>query len=223
MRQNFVSNVSHELRTPLTTMKALTETLQQCIGSDPQSAQHFLNLMDVEIDKLTQMVLELLDLSRIESGRVEMNKTSVNVLELLTPPVERMKLQADRAHVDLKVDRLETLPAIYVDAEQIERVLLNIIHNAIKYTSPGGSITLSAEAIEQEMVIKINDTGEGISEQDLPRIFERFYKTDQARSSGGTGLGLAIAKHIVEAHQGRIWVESKKGVGSTFFIALPLT
>lgn len=223
MRQNFVSNVSHELRTPLTTMKALTETMQQCIGSDPQSAQHFLNLMDVEIDKLTQMVLELLDLSRIESGRVEMNKTSVNVLELLTPPVERMKLQADRAHVDLKVDRLETLPALYVDAEQIERVLLNIIHNAIKYTSPGGSITLSAEVIEGEMIIKINDTGEGISERDLPRIFERFYKTDQARSSGGTGLGLAIAKHIVEAHQGRIWVESKQGVGSTFFIALPLT
>lgn len=223
MRQNFVSNVSHELRTPLTTMKALTETLQQCIGSDPQSAQHFLNLMDVEIDKLTQMVLELLDLSRIESGRVEMKKTSVNVLEFLTPPVERMKLQADRAHVDLKVDCLETLPAIYVDAEQMERVLLNIIHNAIKYTAPGGSITLSAEAIEQEMVIKISDTGEGISEQDLPHIFERFYKTDQARSSGGTGLGLAIAKHIVEVHQGRIWVESKKGFGSTFFIALPLT
>lgn len=223
MRRNFVSNVSHELRTPLTTMKALTETLQQCIGSDPQSAQHFLNLMDVEIDKLTQMVLELLDLSRIESGRVEMNKISVNVLELLTPPVERMKLQADRAHVDLKVDCLETLPAIYVDAEQMERVLLNIIHNAIKYTSPGGSIILSAEVIGQEMVIKINDTGEGISEQDLPHIFERFYKTDQARSSGGTGLGLAIAKHIVEAHQGRIWVESKKGFGSTFFIALPLT
>ena len=223
MRQNFVSNVSHELRTPLTTMKALTETLQQCIESEPQAAQHFLNLMDVEIDKLTQMVLELLDLSRIESGRIEMNKTSVNVLDILTQPVERMRLQADRARLGLKIECPETLPAIYVDAEQMERVLLNIIHNAIKYTSPGGSITLSVEVIEQEMVIKINDTGEGISEQDLPRIFERFYKTDQARSSGGTGLGLAIAKHIVEAHHGHIWVESKKGVGSTFFIALPLT
>ena len=223
MRQTFVSNVSHELRTPLTTMKALTETLQQCVTTDPDDAERFLGLMDVEIDKLTQMVLELLELSRIESGRVEMRKTSVNAVDLLLPPVERMRHQAERSKVELKLECPSTLPLVQADPERIEQVMLNLIHNAIKHTPPGGSITVSGEVIDTELVIKVHDTGEGISEKDLPRIFERFYKTDQARSSGGTGLGLAIAKHIVEAHQGRIWVESLAGQGSTFFIALPLT
>ncbi len=220
MRQTFVSNVSHELRTPLTTMKALSETLQQYVRKDPDSAERFITLMDVEIDKLTQMVLELLELSRIESGRVEMVMINENVAELLKRPVERMRMQADRAGLDLRLDVPEGLPQIKVDAERMERVLINIIHNAIKYTQPGGVIALSAEQAENEIIIRVKDTGEGIDEKDLPRIFERFYKTDQARASGGTGLGLAIAKHIVEAHQGRIWVESQKGLGSVFSIAI---
>ncbi len=222
MRQNFVSNVSHELRTPLTTLKALTETLQNCITSDPQAAERFLGLMDVEIDKLTQMVLELLDLSRIESGRAEMNKVRTNVLDLLRPPVERMRAQADRARLDLSIDCPPDRPPVNADAEQIERVLMNLIHNAIKHTPPGGSIVLSAEVSGEEMLIKVKDSGEGISSKDLPRIFERFYKTDQARASGGTGLGLAIAKHIVEAHGGQVSAESREGEGATFIITLPL-
>ena len=220
MRQTFVSNVSHELRTPLTTMKALSETLQQCVRKDPDSAERFVTLMDVEIDKLTQMVLELLELSRIESGRVEMVMINKDVADLLYGPVERMRMQADRAGLDLQMVVPEGLPQIKVDAERMERVLINIIHNAIKYTRPGGLITVSAEQAEDEIIIRVKDTGEGIDEKDLPRIFERFYKTDQARASGGTGLGLAIAKHIVEAHQGRIWVESQKGFGSVFSIAV---
>lgn len=220
MRQTFVSNVSHELRTPLTTMKALSETLQQCVRKDPDSAERFITLMDVEIDKLTQMVLELLELSRIESGRVEMVMINKDVADLLYGPVERMRMQADRAGLDLQMVVPEGLPQIKVDAERMERVLINIIHNAIKYTRPGGLITVSAEQAEDEIIIRVKDTGEGIDEKDLPRIFERFYKTDQARASGGTGLGLAIAKHIVEAHQGRIWVESQKGFGSVFSIAV---
>lgn len=220
MRQTFVSNVSHELRTPLTTMKALSETLQQCVRKDPDSAERFITLMDVEIDKLTQMVLELLELSRIESGRVEMVMINKDVADLLYGPVERMRMQADRAGLDLQMVVPEGLPQIKVDAERMERVLINIIHNAIKYTRPGGLITVSAEQAEDEIILRVKDTGEGIDEKDLPRIFERFYKTDQARASGGTGLGLAIAKHIVEAHQGRIWVESQKGFGSVFSIAV---
>jgi two-component system phosphate regulon sensor histidine kinase PhoR len=222
MRQTFVSNVSHELRTPLTTMKVLTETLQQCIVSDPQNAERFLDMMDVEIDKLTQMVLELLELSRIESGRVEMRKTSVNVMDLLVKPVERMRLQAERSKLELMVEDPGGLPPVMADPDRMEQVLLNLIHNAIKHTPPGGKIILTAERLEQEIIIKVSDTGEGIAKKDVPRIFERFYKTDQARASGGTGLGLAIAKHIVEAHKGRIWVESVAGQGATFYIALPL-
>lgn len=222
MRQTFVSNVSHELRTPLTTMKVLTETLQQCVVSDPQNAEKFLNLMDVEIDKLTQMVLELLELSRIESGREEMRKADINVMELLIKPVERMRLQAERARLSLVIEDPGEAQVISVDAEKMEQVLLNLIHNAIKHTPPGGKITLSAERAEKEIILKVKDSGEGIAEKDIPRIFERFFKTDQARTSGGTGLGLAIAKHIVEAHNGRIWVESAEGQGATFYIALPL-
>jgi two-component system phosphate regulon sensor histidine kinase PhoR len=203
-------------------MKVLTETLQQCVVSDPQNAERFLSLMDVEIDKLTQMVLELLELSRIESGRVEMRKTAINVMDLLIRPVDRMRLQAERSKLELRIEDPGGLPMVPVDSERMEQVLLNLIHNAIKHTPPGGKIILSAEVIGGEIIIKVKDTGEGIAEKDIPRIFERFYKTDQARASGGTGLGLAIAKHIVEAHRGRIWVESTEWQGATFFIALPL-
>ena len=209
LRQTFVSNVSHELRTPLTTLKALQETLQDCIDSDPDAAKRFLGHMDIEIDKLTQMVLELLDLSRIESGRAEMRKTITDVKQLLQLPVERMKPQADRAGLSLIINCPPDLPMVNVDAEQIERVLMNLIHNSIKHTAPGGEIIVSAAITENQMMIKVSDNGEGISQQDLPRIFERFYKTDQARASGGTGLGLAIAKHIIEAHAGKIDADSR--------------
>lgn len=222
LRQNFVSNVSHELRTPLSTLKALIETLQKCIHDDPFAAEKFLMMMDVEIDKLTQMVLELLDLSRIESGRVTMQKQTIAVKDLLKNPVERMQPQAERARIDLRFECQDGLPTLNVDVEQIERVLINIIHNAIKYTPQGGSIVVSAKQENNEILISVQDTGEGIDETDLPRIFERFYKTDQARASGGTGLGLSIAKHIIDAHQGRIWAESKKGSGSTFTIGLKI-
>lgn len=221
MRQTFVGNVSHELRTPLASMKALAETLQECISTDPENAKRFLELMDIEIDKLTQMVMELLELSRIESGRVEMRKTRVNVIDLLRPPVERMCHQAERSKIVLKVMDPGSLPTIHADPERVEQVLINLIHNAIKHTPPGGTITISAEIRGKDVLIKVADTGEGISEKDLPRIFERFYKTDKARASGGTGLGLSIAKHIIEAHHGKIWVESTPGKGATFFITLP--
>lgn len=221
MRQTFVSNVSHELRTPLTTMKALNETLQDCFDSDPEAARRFLGHMDVEIDKLTQMVLELLDLSRIESGREEMNRSMSKVIDLLQPPVDRMKPQADRAGLALTIDCSPDVPGLTVDAGQIERVIMNLIHNSIKHTPPGGTIVVSAASTEDRVIIKVTDNGEGISQKDLPRIFERFYKTDQARTTGGTGLGLAIAKHIVEAHSGTISAESRPGEGATIAISLP--
>ncbi|HOV06567.1 MAG TPA: ATP-binding protein [Anaerolineaceae bacterium] len=222
MRQVFVSNVSHELRTPLSSLKALTETLQGAVDQDPQAAKRFLQMMDVEIDKLSQMVLELLELSRIESGRVELNKKSIPISDLILPAIERMRLQSERSGLKLEVEIAENLPLIHVDAERIEQVLVNLIHNAIKFTPAGGSILVSANQAGNEILISVKDTGIGIPEKDLPHIFERFYKVDPARATGGTGLGLAIARHLVEAHQGRIWAESKEGEGARFIIALPV-
>ena len=222
MRQVFVSNVSHELRTPLSSLKALTETLQGAVDQDPQAAKRFLQMMDVEIDKLSQMVLELLELSRIESGRVELNKKSIPVSDLIRPAVERMRLQAERSGLKLGMEIADNLPLIHVDDERIEQVLVNLIHNAIKFTPAGGAVSVSANQKGNEILITVTDTGIGIPEKDLPHIFERFYKVDPARATGGTGLGLAIARHLVEAHQGRIWAESKEGEGARFIIALPL-
>lgn len=221
VRRDFVSNVSHELRTPLASLKALTETLQEGALEDPPAARRFLLRMENEIDNLTQMVQELLELSRIESGKVPLKRTPIDPLELASMAVERMLVQAERAAVHLKLEIPENLPQVSADATRMGQVIVNLIHNAIKFTPPGGEIVVSA-FLQQEMVVfRVHDSGVGISPELLPRIFERFYKVDRSRSSGGTGLGLSIARHMVEAHGGRIWAESEVGQGSTFFFSLP--
>lgn len=222
IRQDFISNVSHELRTPLASLKALTETLQEGALEDPPAAQRFLLRMETEIDTLTQMVTELLELSRIESGKVPIQRKSLDPLELIKPSVERMRLQAERAGLELKLECPAELPRVVADADRVEQVLINILHNAIKFTPSGGKIVVSAYAEDGRVVFYVKDTGVGIQQRDLSRIFERFYKTDRARSGGGTGLGLSIARHIIEAHGGRIWAESSPGQGSTFFFTLPV-
>ena len=222
VRRDFVSNVSHELRTPLASLKALTETLQDGALKDPPAAQRFLLQMDDEIDNLTQMVQELLELSRIESGKVPLQKKNIKPLEVIAPAIKRMELQAERASLDLTVQCLPDLPEIFADATRLQQVLVNLIHNAIKFTLPGGMIIVSATLHEKQIVFAVKDTGAGIPADELERIFERFYKADRARSSGGTGLGLSISRHLVEAHGGRIWAKSQPGVGSTFSFALPI-
>jgi two-component system phosphate regulon sensor histidine kinase PhoR len=222
VRQDFVSNVSHELRTPLAALKALVETLQEGALEDPPAARRFLERMQVEIDTLTQMVRELLELSRIESGRVPLQRRRCALPELLTPAAERMRLQAERAGLTLQIDCPESLPPVFADPERVEQVLVNLLHNAIKFTGPGGLVRLAARVDGDHATISVSDTGAGIAEKDLPRIFERFYKVDRARSGGGTGLGLSIARHIVEAHGGKIWAESAVGKGSTFWFTLPV-
>ncbi len=222
VRRDFVSNVSHELRTPLASLKALTETLQTGALEDPPAARRFLNRMEIEIDNLTQIVQELLDLSRIESGRVAFDLRPVEPKFLLVRAVERMRLQAERGGLVIEIEDRGQLPDVIADADRIEAVLINLLHNAIKFTPPGGKITGSVQRTENEIVFSIKDTGVGIQAQDITRIFERFYKADQSRSGGGTGLGLSIARHTVEAHGGRIWVESVPSQGSTFYFSLPL-
>lgn len=222
VRQDFVSNVSHELRTPLASLKALTETLQEGALEDPPVARRFLERMEIEIDTLTQMVRELLELSRIESGKVPLKRRPIQAIDLLTPPFERMRVQAERAGLTMTMHCSENLPPVLADSERMEQVLVNLLHNAIKFTPPDGEIDLSVQQEGSMLVFQVRDNGAGISSKDLPRIFERFYKADRARSGGGTGLGLSIARHIIEAHGGRIWAESIQMKGSSFYFSLPL-
>jgi two-component system phosphate regulon sensor histidine kinase PhoR len=220
VRRDFVSNISHELRTPLASLKALVDTLRDGALSDPPAAQRFLDRIEVEVDALTQMVQELLELSRIESGQVPFRLEATAVRDLVIPAAERLHPQAERAGLEITTQVPDNLPKVLADGERIQRVVANLVHNAIKFTPSGGSVHVSAEVREDGVVIAVRDTGVGIPAASLPRIFERFYKADRARSGGGTGLGLAIAKHIVQAHGGRIWVESVEGQGSTFSFTL---
>jgi len=221
IRQDFISNVSHELRTPLASLKALTETLQEGALEDPPAARRFLSRIEAEVDNLSQLVRELLELSRIESGKVPLNRRALAPLSLLSPSVERMRLQAERAALTLKLECPADLPHVLADPERLEQVLVNLLHNAIKFTPPGGEIVVFAYREGEEVIFQVRDTGVGISAEDLPRIFERFYKVDRARTAGGTGLGLSIAKHVIEAHGGRIWAKSIQGDGSSFYFSLP--
>lgn len=223
IRRDFVSNVSHELRTPLTSLKLITETLQDNLLEDPAESQKFLNRMGAEIDNLTQMVEELLELSKIESGRVPLEKQWVQPNKIVTSAHERMALQAQRTGLQCTIELAENLPNIYVDPSRLERVIVNLLHNAIKFTSPGGMISLSAVKRLNTIVFSVKDSGIGIKPKDLARVFERFYKSDRSRTDRGTGLGLSIARHLVEAHGGKIWAESQIGEGSTFSFSIPLT
>jgi two-component system phosphate regulon sensor histidine kinase PhoR len=222
VRRDFVSNISHELRTPLASLKALTETLQESALDDPPAARRFLQRMETEVDSLSLMVSELLELSRIESGRVPLQVQPINPVDMLYKSVERLHLQAQRAGLTMSVDCCNNLPNILGDQNRLEQVLVNLLHNAIKFTPVGGEIHVLAEQTDGEIQFSVRDTGVGIPAEDLPRIFERFYKADRARSSGGTGLGLAISRHLVEAHGGKIWAESQEGIGSTFYFSIPL-
>jgi two-component system phosphate regulon sensor histidine kinase PhoR len=242
VRRDFVANVSHELRTPLASVKLMAETLQHAIEHDPEAARTFAQRIEAEVDSLAQLVNELLELSRIESGRTPLRLVPTDICEVVADTVTRAHNLAEHQGVLLTLaweDASQTcppaaLPLALADGPRIGQVLLNLIHNAIKFTPKGGTITVGAErsADEPEMLtLWVRDSGVGISEDDLPRIFERFYKVDRARTrgqagfsnaSGGTGLGLAIARHLVEGHGGRIWAESKPGRGSTFSFTLPI-
>jgi two-component system, OmpR family, phosphate regulon sensor histidine kinase PhoR len=221
VRRDFISNLSHELRTPLASLKALTETLQDGALDDPPAARQFIGQIQVEVDALTQMVTELLELSRIESGRLALDLQLVAPFDLLDSACRRMQLQAERTGLRLNVECPNDLPKVKIDSQRLEQVLVNLIHNAIKFTRAGGEVILGAAPSLNEVRFAVRDTGIGIPLEDVPRIFERFYRVDKSRTGSGTGLGLSIAKHIVEAHGGKIWAESIEGQGSTFYFSIP--
>jgi two-component system phosphate regulon sensor histidine kinase PhoR len=193
-----------------------------------------------EVDELAELVRELLELSRIESGSASLRPLPVDPVALLREAVERLRPMAERSELTLKLELGGDLPRVQADGERVKQILANLLHNAIKFTPAGGSVTLRAgraaggrsggrtrwapanESGREELEIAIADTGIGIPPDDLTRVFERFYKTDRSRSSGGTGLGLAIAKHLVQAHGGRIWAEHNSPRGSVFCFTLPV-
>jgi two-component system phosphate regulon sensor histidine kinase PhoR len=229
VRRDFVSNVSHELRTPLASLKALVNTLRGGALDDPPAAQHFLERMEIEVDAMTQMTEELLELARTESGRVPLQMASISVADLVAPPTERLRPQAERAGLTLAIDLPDDLPDVLADRERIQQVMSNLVHNAIKFTPPGGKVAVSAARGPGEVWVSVTDDGVGIDAADVSRVFERFYKADRARSGGGTGLGLSIAKHIVAAHHGSIWAKSPvpnrpagTGPGTRISFSLPI-
>ena len=223
VRRDFVANVSHELRTPVAVLKALVETLQDGALEDPIAARDFLERMQVEVDGLARLVEELLELSRIESGQLRLCPQPVDLAGVVAAAAERLRPHAERQGLGLVVQPAGRLPPVQADPERIHQVVINLLHNAIKFTPPGGRITVSVELRDGHLCVAVADTGIGIAPEELPRLFERFYKADRSRGSGGSGLGLAIAKHLVQAHGGRIWAESPgEGYGATFIFTLPL-
>jgi two-component system phosphate regulon sensor histidine kinase PhoR len=221
LRRDFVANVSHELRTPIAALKALVETLEEGALDDPPAARDFLRRIHVEVDGLAQLVAELLELSRVESGRAQMKLEAVEADELVRSAAERLQPQAERVGLTLTWDASDDLAPVLADRTRVEHVLLALVHNAIKFTPPGGRIQVAVEPEGAFAHFSVTDTGTGIPEEDVPRIFERFYKVDRARAAVGTGLGLAIAKHVVQALGGRIWAESVLDQGTTVHFTLP--
>jgi two-component system phosphate regulon sensor histidine kinase PhoR len=168
------------------------------------------------------MVAELTELSRVETGKARLDLEPLNLNLLIDEAIAQLSPQVERQRLSISKELAAELPAVPADKERIQQVLVNLLHNAIKFTLPGEKISLTTTMRDESVTVAISDTGIGIARDDLPRIFERFYKADRARSGEGTGMGLAIAKHIIEAHGGKIWVQSEEGKGSVFSFSLPL-
>lgn len=267
-RRDLVANVSHELRTPLASLKLLADTLE----SDPPEpvARRMLQQMGHEIDAVTQLVEELHELSQIESGRVTIQLAPQRIGQVIEHALTRIRAQADRKQIMIIANVVDHRMPVLLDARRVDQVLLNLLHNAVKFTPENGRITLQTRVIQVDeaarytsygeqpasldrtthepspllatptgshtrlpadhptglwMLISVSDTGIGIPADELPRVFERFYKVDRSRTrnAGGTGLGLAIAKHLVEGHGGRLWADSLERRGSTFHFTIPMS
>jgi two-component system phosphate regulon sensor histidine kinase PhoR len=225
IRTEFIDNLSHELRTPLTNVSLLAETLAADAASLPPRAAERVARIEVETGHLVQMVEELLDLSRIESGAAALIVDDLDLGRLAAATADRIRLFAERQGVAVEVDAPPDVPLVRGDAERLGQALLNLLHNAVKFSAGGTTVTVRVAPSESRVIVAVEDHGQGIPRAALPRIFERFYKVDRARKrgAGGTGLGLSIARHIVEAHGGQIWAESEEGVGSTFSFSIPVT
>ena len=224
IRRDFVANVSHEFRTPLTAIQGFAETLIAGAINDPNNRDRFLAIILDHSRRLARLTEDLLRLSEMDAERLELEIRRASVSQLVESCYETAQRRANEKGLSLSLELPASLPDVAGDARRLQEVLQNLLDNAIQYTLPNGRIVLSAETKNDEVILTVADTGIGIPQSDQPRIFERFYRVDAARSreAGGTGLGLAIAKHLIEAHGGRLWVESEIGVGSKFHFAVPI-
>ncbi len=225
MRRDFVANVSHELKTPATSLKLLAESLVEILDEDPEQARFFAQRLKSETERLAQLTSDLLDLARLESEEGLQNPGEVDVRSVLMVVLARLRPAARSKNITLSWRRSgsASLYAIRGDETQLTSMFANLVENAMKYTPPGGRVDVEGESSDHEVVVRVSDTGIGIAEESLPRIFERFYRVDKARSkeTGGTGLGLSIVRHVAEKHGGSVAVESKVGQGTTFSVHLP--
>jgi signal transduction histidine kinase len=226
--RSFVANASHELRTPLTSIKLRVEALRNGALDDPPVTERFLEEIEGEVDRLSTMVNDLLDLSRIEAGLDPSRRAQVDMANVANDVYEAFRVRADRAEINLRASVQSGLPPVLGNDDQLRRLLYNLVDNAIKYTSRGGSVEIGLKAGERSgnLVLTVSDTGYGIAPAQLPHVFERFYRVEATRPrfgpSHGSGLGLPIARSIAEAHGGAIGVTSQLGVGSTFWVELPV-
>ncbi|MDD5477827.1 MAG: ATP-binding protein [Candidatus Omnitrophica bacterium] len=222
MRRDFVANVSHELKTPLTSIKGFVETLLEGALEDKENSVHFLKIINTHADRLNTLINDLLELSHIESKEIVLNKEKFVIAKLVDEVILGFKSQAKKKAVEIKIELPQSLE-IVADKSKIEQVFANLINNAIKYNKEKGSVRIYSETLAEKIKIVVEDSGSGIPAKDIPRIFERFYRVDKARSRelGGTGLGLSIVKHIIELHSGSVGVESTEGLGSKFWFIIP--
>lgn len=223
VRRDFVANVSHELRTPLTAIQGFTETLLAGAMDDPQNRRRFLEIILEHSKRLARLTEDLLMLSKMDAERLELEIRRLSVSQLVESCLETSQRRAVEKDLRISFQLPQQLPDIAGDRRRLAEVLQNLLDNAIQYTLPGGKIVVRAETAQNDVIFTVSDTGIGIPKAEQPRIFERFYRVDVARSreAGGTGLGLAIAKHLVEVHGGRLWVESEVGQGSEFHFSVP--
>ncbi len=224
-RRDLTAAVSHDLRTPLTSIKAMIEALNDGVVTDPDTIQRYYATINTQIENLSSLINDLFELSQLETGHVQLQKEPVNLNDLLSDILESMQAQARAKGVLLKGGFCQDLPIIQAEFVKVQRVLYNLVQNAIRHTPAGGSISLTAKVVSQGIQVDVIDTGDGIAPDDLPFIFDQFFRGEKSRSreTGGAGLGLAIAKRIVEAHNGRIWVESRPDCETRFSFALPVS
>jgi two-component system, OmpR family, sensor histidine kinase SenX3 len=225
IRRDFVANVSHELKTPATSLRLLAESLEETIDEDPVQARLFAAQLKKETEMLSHLITDLLDLTRLESQERVENPVSVDVRSVLMTVLARMRRVARKKNITLQWKRFGKAAQYTVRGDEtlLTSMFTNLVDNAVKYTPRGGQVEVTGGFEGSEIVIRVSDTGIGIPESKLPRIFERFYRVDKARSKAtvGTGLGLSIVKHVAENHGGRVTVESRLGEGSTFTAYLP--
>ncbi len=223
MKSDFISSVSHELRTPLTSIKAYTETILHDRNMPEETQLEFLQIIDEEADRLTRLINGILEISRVESGTLEIVRQPVNVTSVVNAIMPEMRTLADKKNVNLEMHVPDKLPEMLGDENKIQSILSNLVNNAIKFTPESGSVTLHVSSEDNNLIIRVSDTGMGIPKEDLHKIFGRFYRVHRpGKQIQGTGLGLAIVKEIVIRHNGRIEVESQLDKATTFTVYLPL-